>query len=204
MKYAFVLLLLIGGCPRAGRAQALLPDTLRYQQVVPVPGRSAADLYARAREWAVLTFDDAHQAVQLDDSTRHLLLGSGYTQLQVRRPNGKPGPSALLWCRFRVEARAGRYRVELSGFGEPYSFSSPSDSRLSPGELNLWVRSGYATQALSERHYRLSRGFAGIWYPNSSYPSLELEKRVRAALDEAAQALLAGLLQIETAPPATW
>ena len=37
-----------------------LPDTLRYQQVVAVAGTSAETLYARAREWAALTFEDVH------------------------------------------------------------------------------------------------------------------------------------------------
>ncbi len=204
MNRSFRFWLLSSCCPLAGRAQTLLPDTLRYQQVVPVPGRSAAYLYARAREWAALTFDDAHQAVQLDDSTRHLLLGSGYTWLQARRPNGKPGPSTLLWFRFRIEARAGRYRAEFAGFGTPYNFSSAADAHVSPAELNRWVRSGYATQAVSERHRPLSSGLDGIWFPNSSYPNLALEQRARASLDEAVQALLAGLNRVETAPPVAW
>jgi hypothetical protein len=34
---------------------------------MPIPSASAEELYVRAREWVALTFEDAHQVVQLDD-----------------------------------------------------------------------------------------------------------------------------------------
>ena len=57
------VLLLLGLLAFRGHAQApAAPDPVpaRYVQVVPVSGASADELYARAREWAALTFEDAH------------------------------------------------------------------------------------------------------------------------------------------------
>ncbi len=80
-------------------AQTTHPDSLAhaaaYQQVVPVPGASADDLYARVREWVALTFDDVHQVVQFDAPARHLLIGSGFTRGTVRRANGKVAKTML-------------------------------------------------------------------------------------------------------------
>jgi hypothetical protein len=53
-----------------------------------VAGTSAEELYLRAQEWVAQTFEDPRQVIQFADPQRHLLLGSGYTQLLFRRNNG--------------------------------------------------------------------------------------------------------------------
>ena len=74
MKKAVPLLLgLVAFGSHAQVPAAAGSEPARYAQVVPVPGASANELYAR--EWAALTFEDAHQVLQLEDTPRHLLLG---------------------------------------------------------------------------------------------------------------------------------
>lgn len=181
-------------------AQSSLPDTLRYQRVIPVPGMSADELYGRVREWVALTFEDAHQVVQLEDAQRHLILGRGYSRVQVRRPNGKPGASADLWLQFRVETREGRYRVEISKLGSVRTFYSDSSPAYGAYDLNRWVESAHATQAVSGRHNPLSQGFSGI----STYMTPEQVVQLKAGLDESVQQLLTSLHRTVMAPAAAW
>jgi hypothetical protein len=180
-------------CP----AQTVGLDTLRYHQVVPVPGLSADELYGRAREWVALTFEDVHQVLQLEDAARHVLLGSGYTRVQTRRATGEVNQTDQLWFRFRIESREGRYRVELFDLGSARSYLDYSTYSLS--DLGRWIESGQAVQDLSGRHNALSRGILGYYSPT---PKQAVQ--IRAGLEEAVQALLASLRQTETAPSATW
>jgi hypothetical protein len=197
MKFLLVLLAVLGLLPLASQAQNLLPDTLRYQQVVAVPGLSADALYGRAREWAALTFEDVHQAVQLEDAARHLLLGSGYTSLVTSRPNGKVNQSGRLWFRFRIESREGRYRVEISNLGAVHE-SDYTETSYRVSDLGRWVESGKAVERLSGRHSPLSQGLL-VYSPT---PAQAVQ--IRAGLDEAVQVLLASLRKVATAPSATW
>jgi hypothetical protein len=195
----FVFAALLSACLRS-YAQTPLPDTLHYQQVIPVPGVSADELYGRVREWVALTFEDVHQVVQLADAQRHVVIGSGYSNFQVRRPNGKPGASDDLWFRFRVETREGRYRIEVSNLGAVYQFYDSSSPGYAAYDLARWVHSAHATQALSKRHQALSRGFSQI----GSYPTPEQAKAIKAGLQESVNELFASLRQVVTAPASTW
>jgi hypothetical protein len=199
MKILFFWLSTFGLLPLGSYAQNLLPDTLRYQQVVPVPGLSADDLYGRAREWAALTFEDVHQAVQLEDVQRHLLLGSGYTRIQTRRPNGKIAESDRLWFSFRIESREGRYRVEIFNLGSTRGYEDYAPS-YNLYDLGRWVESGRAVQEMSGRHSSLKAGFSKIVYS----PTPQQAAQIRAGLDEAVHYLMTSLRTIETAPAATW
>ncbi|MVN79237.1 DUF4468 domain-containing protein [Hymenobacter sp. HMF4947] len=184
----------------SSHAQTSLPDTLRYQQVVATPGVSADELYGRVREWVALTFEDVHQVVQLEDAQRHLILGSGYSRVQVRRPNGKLGASAELWLRFRIETREGRYRVEVSNLGSVYNFYSAASPGYGAYDLNRWVQSAHATQAVSQRHNALSQGFPGM----STFMTPEQVVQLKAGLDESVQSLFTSLHKTVAAPAAAW
>jgi hypothetical protein len=204
MKRASLWLLCVpvGLLARPAQAQSAAPDSLRqvarYQQVVPVPGASAEDLYARAREWVALTFEDARQVVQLDDPQRHLLLGSGYTQLLTRRNNGTVKRTAPLWFSFRVETRAGRYRVECTDFAIPYLLTSGTTATLA--DLNAWVTASQATRAASQRHS--APGATWNEVIRGQYPDEKL--RAKKTLEEAMGKLFTTLQQVETAPAVTW
>jgi hypothetical protein len=202
MKRAFFLLLCVPVAllTRPAHAQAPGPDSLgqvaHYEQVVPVLGASAEDLYARAREWVALTFEDAHQVVQLDDPQRHLLLGSGYTQLLTRRNNGTVKNVASLWFSFRVETRAGRYRVACTDFGIPHSLSSTATL----ADLTTWVTASQATRAASQRHSAPGATWNEVMW--GEYPAEKL--RAKKTLEEAVSKLFTTLQQVETAPAGTW
>ena len=193
-KAVFLLLGLLAFRGHAQAPPAGGPEPVRYAQVVPVPGASADDLYARAREWVALTFEDAHRVLQLEDAPRHLLLGSGYTQAQSRRRNGTVKNTVPFWFRFRVETRAGRYRVELTDLAPTQSFHG---GQFAAGDIAEWLSSGHATRAASARH-----GAPGQALPGTGEP--EEQAQVKAALDEAMNRVLSGLQAVETAPPAAW
>lgn len=197
MKLLLFLIWALTCWPRLSPAQNLLPDTLRFHQVVPVPGLSADELYGRAREWAALTFEDVHQVLQLEDAARHLLLGSGYMRVQTRRATGEVNQTDRLWFRFRIESREGRYRVELFNLGQARGYQGYTTYSLS--DIGRWIESGPAVQELSGRHEALSRGILGYYSPTPKQAVL-----IRAGLEEAVQSLLASLRQTETAPSASW
>lgn len=201
MKKALSLLLcLVAFCGHAQTPPAAGPEPARYVQVVPVPGASADELYARAREWAALTFEDVHQVLQLEDAPRRLLLGSGYTQVQVRRPKGAVKNTMLLWFRFRVEAREGRYRAELTDLATVRGFSG---GQYAPADIAQWLGASHATRAISVRHGAPGQPLASVLeLLGGGEP--EERARVKAAIDEAMSRLLSGLQTVEMAPPAAW
>ena len=87
--------------------------------VVAVPGVSAAELQARAREWVALTFQDAHQVTQLDDAARGVLIVRGYTTMWVsKNASTSKGSSQTLSFTLRLAFREGRYRFEVRDLGQ--------------------------------------------------------------------------------------
>lgn len=198
MKKVVSLLLCLGAFNSLAQTPlAVVPEPARYVQVVPVPGASADELYARAREWAALTFEDVHQVLQLEDAPRHLLLGSGYTQAQSRRFNGTIKNTVPLWFRFRVEAREGRYRVELTDLA-PVQYHSAGQFAI--GGIAEWLSAGHATRLASGRHGAPGQTLAALL--GSGEP--EEQARVKASIDEAMNRVLSGLQTVETTLPATW
>lgn len=198
MKQAVSLLL--GLVAFGGHAQTppqASPEPARYVQVVAVPDASADDLYARAREWVALTFEDVHQVLQLEDASRHLLLGSGYTLARPRRRNGALKDPVALWFRFRVEARAGRYRVELTDLASVQGFRV---GEYAAGGIAAWLSAAHATRAASARHGAPGQALASLL----GYGDAEERAQVQTALDEAMNRVLSDLQAVETAPSAAW
>jgi len=124
---------LLAGAARPAAAQRkmvlLLPtdsslsQRIPFRGVMPVPGVSAAELQARAREWVALTFEDAHQITQLNDAARGMLIGRTYTNTWVDRvlhPNDDPEQLSFA---FRLDFRDGRYRYEVFDLGQPSPLS---------------------------------------------------------------------------------
>ena len=199
MKKGIPLLLLglVAFCGHAQSLPAAGPEPARYGQVVPVPGASADELYARAREWVALTFDDVHQVLQLEDAPRHLLLGSGYTRAQFRRRNGAVKNTMLLWFRFRVETREGRYRAELTDLAAVQGFGV---GQYAAGDIAQWLSAGHATRAANWRHGPPGQALGAVF----GFGDAEEQAQVKAAIDEAMNRLLSSLQAVETAPPVAW
>lgn len=198
---AFYISLLIACFGGKVNAQSTLPDSLRrtasYKQVVTVPGSSADELYARAREWVALTFEDVHQVVQLDDPNRHLLIGSGYTKVQSRRPNGTVKNSVSLWFRFRLETRDGRYRIEFTDLGSVRGFSY---GQYASQDVGYWLGAGHATRVASTRHGVPGESLDNLLGTGDS----EDRSKIKTAIDEAMNPLLSTLKQVETVVPGAW
>ena len=213
-------LALLAGAARPAVAQyklivPLLPtDSLSqripFRGVVAVPGVSAAELQARAREWVALTFEDVHQVIKFDDAARGVLIGRGYTETWVDRALHPNDISQLLSFAFRLDFREGRYRYEVFELGRPGS-PSPHGSDLSAisHQLNgLTMAFGsMATVAVSPRQTLFTPDTDPAHRAKSEKPNSSFSQE-RAAFAETLQRtvalLLAGLQQHVAAAPPKW
>jgi hypothetical protein len=176
MSKLLLLLMVALGLPgtalaqtRTVRAPNLPADSLthriKFTGVVAVPGVSAAELQARAREWVALTFQDAHQVMQLDDATRGVLIGRGFTvmwtDLTLIETGGTPRPLAFT---FRLDFREGRYRYEVYDLGLAFvpgftlyntAENSASETSQQTNAIAYWQSGGLATVAASTRQHLL-------------------------------------------------
>ena len=218
LPFLLVLALLAGAArPAAAQRKTVVPllptDSLSqripFRGVVAVPGVAAAELQARAREWVALTFEDAHQVLQLDDAARGVLIGRAYTNSWVDRalhPNDDPQPLSFA---FRLDFRDGRYRYEVFELGRPSPLSWSANN--TPGtsyqleQLTALVLSSTATVEASPRQRLLE--------PDPNHRTNRNEPtsyhgRERAAFAETLQRtvaqLLEGLQQHVTAGPKKW
>ena len=135
--------------------------------------------------------------LQLEDAPRHLLLGSGYTQALPRRRNGTVKDPVPLWFRFRVEAREGRYRVELTDLANVQGFRI---GEYAAGGIAAWLSAAHATRAASARHGAPGQALASLL----GYGDAEEQAQIKRALDEAMTRVLSDLQAVETAPPSAW
>ena len=53
-----------------------------YEDVVKVDGVSASDLYVRANEWFVKTFNSANSVIQMQDKEAGKIIGKGYVPVK--------------------------------------------------------------------------------------------------------------------------
>jgi hypothetical protein len=138
-----------------------LTQRIKFEGVVAVPGASAAELQARAREWVALTFQDAHQVTQLDDVVRGALIVRGYTTMWVSTStNPNRGNRQTLFFTLRLNFREGRYRFEMRDLGQSLFplYSYRGDSEPAIREINeqtykaaAWQLGGSATVMASPR-----------------------------------------------------
>jgi hypothetical protein len=85
---------------------------LVYTEVIPVPGASQVELYARAQLWFADTFGAVKDVVQVADKDAGVLQGTAFQPL----PLGEPGAQSLvrLWYTVKVVVKEGRYKYELT------------------------------------------------------------------------------------------
>ena len=186
MKKLLLLSLLLGGLAGPAAAQnALVPvaalpaDSLtrriKFRGVVAVPGASAAELQARAREWVALTFEDARQVTQLDDAARGVLIVRGYTTTWVDTKVKRQFLTQPLGFTCRLDFRDGRYRYEVFDLAQPVTVSAPEnvDPDLSSTvasrqayEVSAWLVGGGGTVAAGTRQFLLQPDLAA--YPGAN------------------------------------
>ena len=219
MKNLLLLLAraLLAGAARPAAAQRklvvpLLPtDSLSqrvpFRGVVLVPGVPAAELQARAREWVALTFEDAHQVIQLDDTARGVLIGRAFTNTwvdEVLHPNDDPEQLSFA---FRLDFRDGRYRYEVFELGRPSPLSQTANNTLGTsyqlGQLTALALGSTATVSASSRqtlllpdpNHRVKRDDPKSFYGKERAVFVEIVQRTVAQL-------LVGLqLHVAAAPP---
>ena len=200
--------------PAANLPADSLSQRILFKGVVAVPGASAAELQARAREWVALTFQDARQVTQLDDAGRGVLIGRGYTNTGAE-PLGKrslnPFPLAFS---FRLDFRDGRYRYQVFDLGTPVTpeeltFASigggPIVASRQAAALAAWVLGPTATVAASPRQQLFQPDLAA--FPASNDVTARYGSRwpdTSKAIYNTVTRLLDSLRQHETAPPARW
>jgi hypothetical protein len=174
-----------------------LAQRIPFRGVVAVPGVTAAELQARAREWVVLTFENARQVIQLDDSARGVLIGRGYTETLIDRtlyPNDIAIPLSFA---FRLDFREGRYRYEVFELGRPSpSIARGNDLATISDQLNqLTVAlSSTATVGLSPRQTLFTPDTDPAHRAKSEKPNSNFSQE-RAAFAAGLQGTVAKLLE---------
>lgn len=196
--------------PAPGLPADSLTHRIKFQGVVPVPGVSAAELQARAREWVALTFQDAHQVTQLDDAARGVLIVRGYTTTWVDWTAKRPETTMPLAFTCRLDFRQGRYRYEVFDLGAPlapetpYSGTTPATS----GQLYqaaLWPFGGSGTVAASSRQRLYQPDLDAYPKANDVAANFGLAwPAVRSAIYQTVTRLMGALRQYETTAPAKW
>jgi hypothetical protein len=216
MKICFLWVLLAGGLAHRAAAQTqivpapnLPADSLtrriKFAAVVPVPGASAAELQARAREWVALTFQDARQVTQLDDPARGVLILRGYTAPWVDTKAKRPGTTGPLAFTCRLEFREGRYRYEVFDIGVPVVPSAPGDTSQQTYEVAAWLLGGTATLAASSRQYLYQPDLDS--HPKDNNVAASFDKRwpeVSGTIYQTITRLADSLRRHEMAPVAKW
>ena len=101
------------------------------QEVVPVEGVSAKDLFSRGRAWVATTYLSANDVVQLTDADAGRLIAKGQTSIPWTMIR------LLVWHTVTLEVKEGRYRVTVSDF----QLSSETDTWRQSLETERWSNS---------------------------------------------------------------
>ena len=85
---------------------------IQYAAVVPVPGASQVELYARAQLWFADTFASAKQVVQVADQEAGVLQGTAFYPLVLEV--GGTHYVERLWYTVKLVLKDGRYKYEVT------------------------------------------------------------------------------------------
>jgi len=61
---------------------ALTAEAVTYYEVIKMEG-AKMDLYSKAREWYVTTFNDANEVIQMEDKQSGKIIGKGYAEFMT-------------------------------------------------------------------------------------------------------------------------
>lgn len=118
-----------------------LTGKITYSGVVQVPQASQAELYSRAREWFAATFGSSKSVLEMDDRGLGKLIGRAYAQFYFNSGFGQPLPWSM-WRTIKIEAKDGRYRYTLDGFGLGGPIAQPSEPKPIEGWLAEFHKTG--------------------------------------------------------------
>jgi hypothetical protein len=196
--------------PAPGLPADSLTHRIKFQGVVPVPGVSAAELQARAREWVALTFQDARQVTQLDDAARGVLIVRGYTTTWVDWTLKRPESTAPLAFTCRLDFREGRYRYQVFDLGVPVAPGTPysSTAPMTSGELYqaaVWPFGGSGTVAASPRQFLYQPDLDSHPKDNDVATNFDIRwPAVSGVIYQTVTRLMGALRQHEGTAPAKW
>ncbi len=200
--------------PAPGLPADSLTHRIKFQGVVPVPGVSAAELQARAREWVALTFQDARQVTQFDDAARGVLIVRGYTTTWVDWTLKRPEPTAPLAFTCRLDFREGRYRYQVFDLGVPVTVTGPQDASPNGAPLVAsrqayegvaWQVGGSGTVVASPRQFLYQPDLDS--HPKDNDMAAKFDIRwpaVSGVIYQTVTRLMGALRQHEGTAPAKW
>lgn len=188
MKQAIIILLLF--CSTQISAQE--PGLDKFSEVVEVEGKTAQQLYGKAKEWFVLSFNSADAVIQLDDPDNKKLIGKGLkTILQVGI--AAPIPINVNYT-LVVETRDGRYKQSIKNI----YYSAMAGGKFSPEEIERLttlegLKAFYVEQGISTR-YMKKKQFEKV---TDSYGKLlhDLNSEMEAVLADIKEAMTTTALE---------
>jgi len=100
-----------------------------FTEVVKVDGASSFELYSRAREWFVTTFNSAEAVLQMDDKESGKLIGKAFSDIVT--PAGFTPITDKLHYTLSIYLKDGRYKYSITSLQiQQYpSTSSPSPEK---------------------------------------------------------------------------
>lgn len=78
-----------------------------FQQVIEVPGKTAAELYSQSKVYFAEQFKSANDVVQSEDPNTHTIIGKAWSAIDLGIAQAK------LWYTLKIETKDGRYRYSI-------------------------------------------------------------------------------------------
>ena len=90
-------------------------DVQYKTEIVDVPGKSADEIYLKAKEWFVLTFNSANEVIQMDERPE-VIIAKGSVPVDFRSTYKNKMVTAPLSVHFTLSSKFkdGRYKYELT------------------------------------------------------------------------------------------
>lgn len=129
----FLLLILFAMSAFAQKAQEYIKPELpmdednklvTYKEVVQVEG-TAQDLYDRALAWVKTEYVNTNEVIKSSDRDAGLLELRSSVKIHSRDKTGKPFFKNIVYYRFKIECRDGRYRYVITDFNEKATAAAP-------------------------------------------------------------------------------
>ncbi len=126
-----------------------------YTEVVQIENKNADELYVKAKEWFVLSFNSANDVIQLDDKENKKLIGKGIKKIE-HYVNGISVPLSMYFTLI-TEFKDGRYKCELkptsykANGGEEYTYELLKQVTTKDGLLEYYKRKGIKPFVLGKK-----------------------------------------------------
>lgn len=97
---------------------------ITYKEVVQVVG-TPQELYDRAVEWATKEFKNTSEVFKLEDRENGILEMRSSVRIYSKAKDGSPFFKNIVYYRFKIECRDGRYRYIINEFNERVTAAFP-------------------------------------------------------------------------------